>query len=156
MNLERRLQQLEKVTIGLFMTTGAAVAVANIVLRNVAPHHTPDWLDETLIYTVTWAIWLSIPGLARTHEHIINDAFLRYLPDRLVRILNVAALVLSLCLCLLLMTGGVFVVDLAVVFAERSDSSLQAPLWIYYLGLPVGMGLSSVCYALHLYRLIVQ
>ena len=89
-------------------------------------------------------------------RHIRADLIVRSLPQGLQWLLELVNLVIGLLYCGLVAKFGVDVVAFARMLDERSESSLQFPLWIFYIALPVSFGLMAVRYGLRLYRFLFR
>lgn len=128
--------------------TIASMVVASYAMasRYFAPEHSLDWADEMVVYLITWAIWLAGARAVLGAGHVKSDFFVHKLPAKWRRRIEHLQDFGSCLFCLTVMVGGIQVVQLAVHFGERSDSSLAMPLWIYYLCLPLGLASISARY----------
>ncbi len=105
-----------------------------------------------MVYVLVWALWLAAGGLSRDDEHVRAEVFTHLLGEPARRRLEVVHAAVGIAVCGAMAWGGVLVVEKSLVTGEHGESSLQIPLWIYYAGMPVGMGLMVAGYALRLVR----
>ena len=49
---------------------------------------------------------------------------------------------------------GYRTVSFAIEFGELTESSIQFPMWIYYVGLPIGMALMAIRYVFRLKTIV--
>ena len=91
-----------------------------------------------------------------TGRHIRADLVVRQLPAGLQYVLELVNLMVGLGYCTLVAWFGWKVVEFGKMLDERSESSLQFQLWIFYLILPIAFGLMTVRYVIRLYRFLFR
>lgn len=111
--------------------------------RYLFPEFAAGWVDELVIYTSVWAIWLSGSLLVAEQGHVRADVLAHFIDARLAQRLARFGLLLGFAFCALMVYAGLMVVALSLRLGERSDSVLALPLYLYYAGFPVGMGLMA-------------
>ena len=126
---------------------GAVLLSLEVMLtRYVIPQWHADWADEIIIILVLWAVWLSGGRLVSQKAHVTTDIIVNIASPRVLRLLAIPHYLLGLVFCGLYTWAGIEVVAFAVAIGEKSEASLQYPLWIYYLCIPVGMLLVAIRY----------
>ena len=141
---------VEKTLITSLTAASLLVSTYAMITRYLAPAFALDWADEAVIYLITWAIWLAGARAVMGADHIKADFAVKLLPCSWHRYIEMMQDFLAMTLCVVVMVGGIQVVQLSLMFGERSDSSLALPLWIYYLCLPFGLGVVAIRYACRL------
>ena len=144
------IERLEALAVGSLGLGALLVACWSTATRYFAPALAPDWGDEVVVYLAVWALWLTCGRLVRRNEHVCAEILALWLPQGARRLLEILHAVLGLAFCAVMAWAGVEVVQLGVRIAERSESSLQLPLALYYASMPTGMLLMASAYALRL------
>ncbi len=139
---------------GVLAACALALICYEVVVRYFIPAWLPDWGSEVTIYFTVWAMLIAGGSLVTTRRHIRADLLVRSLPERLQWLLELFNLIVGTLYCGLVAKFGLDVVTFARMLDERSESSIQFPLWIFYIALPIGFGLMAVRYALRLYRFL--
>ena len=125
--------------IGVLTGTALLLASYSAACRYLFPALAQGWVDELVIYFIVWAMWLSGHLLVSEGTHVRADLIGRFVaPVWSARLAAIVAAI-GFMFCCLMTYGGVMVVLLSVRLGEYSDSTLALPLWLYYLGFPVGM-----------------
>lgn len=141
--------------------TAALLAVAyvlstyGVVERYVISGSGTDWIYEVVVFGIVWAILLSVARIEHRRAHIRMDIVWR----RFTHIGKVRAefvsLMLGLAFSVFLVFSGWLVVQDAIMWDERSDSSLRLPYWIYYISLSTALSL-HVLFILHRLSLLAR
>lgn len=85
-------------------------------------------------------------------RHIRADLFIRRLPLKLQYLVEAANLFAGLVYCAISAKFGIDVVSFAQMLDVRSYSTLQFPLWIFYIALPLSFSLMSLRYLIRIHR----
>lgn len=142
--VRRHVERLTRTLIALCSGVALLLACEGILARYIDNALTFDWTGEVVVFLVIWAVFLSASDLAGRGAHIRVDLVTRLLPRPARRGFGVLAALLGIAVGVTLVWSGVLVVQGAIAWDERTTSSLQIPLWIYYLSLPVGAALLSL------------
>jgi C4-dicarboxylate transporter DctQ subunit len=145
-NIANVLSCLEKYIIGVMALGAIILVVVETVLRYAAPSHLTDWSGEATIYLVGWALMLSLPHLVAQDKHVRADLLHHQFSPLMRWFLDVCAVLIGIAFCGIVLWAGIDVVSFGLMFGEISDSSLQFPMWIFYLAVPVGFGTSLLRY----------
>lgn len=153
---ERIWGTIEDWIMGAFAASALALICYEVVARYFFPSMLKDWGSEVIIYFTVWAMLIAGGQLVLSARHIRADLVIRRLPERLQRALELFNLVVGLLYCGLVAKFGYDVVIFARMIDERSESSIQFPMWIFYIALPLAFGLMAIRYCLRLYRFVFR
>ncbi|MEZ5727442.1 MAG: TRAP transporter small permease [Burkholderiaceae bacterium] len=129
------------ITAGL-LAVAYLLSVYSVFERYVIGGAGTDWIWEVVVFGMVWAILLSVARIEHRRAHIRMDVVWRRFSDRGKVRAEYVSLLLGLAISLFLVYAGWFVVDDAMRWDERTDSSLRLPFWVYYLAL-------SSCFSVH-------
>ncbi len=125
--------------------------VFSVFARYVAVNLQIDWILEVVVFLIAWAVLLGLARIEKRAGHIRVDFVQNGFSDRNKRISEILSLTFALAVGVFYVWAGVLVVQEAIAWDERTDSTLRIPFWYYYLAL-------SVCFTIHaifiLHRLI--
>ncbi len=133
------------------MLFAAVVIVTWMVIYRVTGHST-YWELESAVYLMVAAVFLGSPYCLKTGGHVAVDLLGHYLPDGLLRPLNVVLGVIGLAVCAYLAYVGGELALRAFHEGERSGSLWNPPKWPLYVSMPVGLGLTALQYVAELLR----
>lgn len=160
---ERVWNRIEDAVIGLFAGAALLLICVEVLLRYFSDFmydtfgmRLPDWNSEVTIYLTVWAMLIAGSQLVLTGRHIRADLVVRQLPRPVQYVLELLNLLVGLGYCALVAWFGWKVVEFGQMLDERSESSLQFQLWIFYLILPIAFGLMAVRYLINLYRFLFR
>ncbi len=140
------LKSIEQFLMATLATISLLLAVWEMFMRYFLPGFLPDWTSEVVIYLITASVMLSGGLLVSENRHVHADLFLRMVPPTQQRYFEIMFCLLGIGLCLIIMKGGIGIVDFAYRLDERSDSSLQFPVYLYYVFVPTAFGLMGIHY----------
>lgn len=152
--LVRSWDTVERLAIGLLGAYGLFAALYQAVTRYALPQYAGQWADETMVYALIWAVFFAASALAGTEGHVRADLFLRLMPPRTRRAVEVFNTAIALIFTLGLTYYGVLIAWEAYVWGERSMTTLRFPMWIYFACVPVGAVLMVLRYLRRLYLLV--
>ncbi|PTC01727.1 TRAP transporter small permease [Thalassospira xiamenensis] len=155
-NIANVLSCLEKSLIGVMALAAIILVVVETVLRFAAPAHLTDWSGEVTIYLVGWALMLSLPHLVARDKHVRADLLHHQFSPLIRWWLDVFAILIGIGFCGIVLWAGIDVVSFGLMFGEISDSSLQFPMWVFYLAVPVGFGTSMLRYVVLLISKLLE
>lgn len=149
----RAAQALGKLNVVLL--TACALGIVAVTLNETAlrvfyPRGLPDWGAEVSTYMMAWGLMLSLPVLVLRGENIAADFLVNLIPAKMRRAIGLGEDIAGAVFCAFVAWGGYLATELAHRLGQISDTSLQFPMWMYILAVPVGFGLSSVAYMLRL------
>jgi C4-dicarboxylate transporter DctQ subunit len=150
--LEKVWDKAEELIIGVFSLIALGLIVFEVVARYFIPSILPDWGAELTTYLMITAILIAGSPLVLRGQHIRADLFIRRFPQKLQVVTEAANLLVGLIYCAIVAKFGWDVVVFAQMLDIRSYSSLQFPLWIFYVALPLSFGLMTLRYLKRVYR----
>jgi TRAP-type C4-dicarboxylate transport system permease small subunit len=150
MGLARALQAINRGVVALSMLAlvlAACVLTYSVVMRYL--FRTPtDWQDETAVFLMVGATFLSMAYVQSLRGHIGIDALAAVLPRR-VNTVRVHVLDgLSCLFCCFFTWKSAALLHEAWVEGQTTSSTWAAPLWIPYGLMTLGMGLLAAQIAL--------
>jgi C4-dicarboxylate transporter DctQ subunit len=134
-------ERLERLGVGSRGLLAILIACDSTAARYFFPAAAPDWGEELVVYLSIWALWLSVGRLVRRDEHVKAEIVVQLVTPRVRRWLEIIHATIGVVFCLVMGWAGAEVVGLSIAIGERSESALSMPLALYYLGMPIGMGL---------------
>ncbi len=94
-----------------------------------------DWVFEVCVFLLVWAVLLGVARIEKRAQHIRVDFLYNLLNERYRNITEVIALVFGILVALFFIYSGKLVVQDAILWDERSETTLRTPFWILYLAL---------------------
>jgi len=152
--LERAVTAIEQTLMGWLALGALVLACIEMFMRYFFPSQLPDWTSEVVIYQITAAVLASGGVLVKEGRHVHADLFIKNLPAKTRKMLNIFFSVVGCAFAVVMAKAGGDVVGFAYRLGETSDSSLQFPLYIYYLIIPTSFALIAFHYLILTYRLI--
>ncbi|MHB8708397.1 MAG: TRAP transporter small permease [Desulfuromonadales bacterium] len=117
--------------------------------------YTPLWSEELARYLIVWSIFIGVSVGVRENKHIGVDALLRFLPGKLKIasecLLNLIGIVV---VAVLIWTSIQFISH--TIDYEQLSPAMRIPMYIPYLAMPIGLGLSAVRFLQDIVRLFVK
>lgn len=138
------LDNLVGLTVALLFAAALILSLAGVAGRYVSTRLSPDWGGEVVVYLVIWAVLLGAARVLRRAAHIRVDFLYDRLPRRAQGLAEVLSLLIAFGLGAFLVWSGWLVVSEAMMWDERSISTLRMPLWIYYAALPASFALQLI------------
>lgn len=147
-------KRIEHYVVGLLGLLALLLSLYAMLTRYLLPEWSADWTEEVIIYLMLWAIWLAGGRLVVEHGHISTDVIVNIVSPRVRRLLAIPHNLLGLLFCGVYTYAGIEVVSFALQVGEKGETSLQFPLWVYYLSIPAGTLLMGLRYMQALYGLL--
>lgn len=120
-----------------------ALLVFSVFARYTAPSLQPQWVFEVCVFLLVWAILLGVARIEKRAGHIRVDFLLSMFGPKAKLAAEVFALIFGIAVAVLFIISGWIVIQDAMIWDERTESSLRLPFWIFYASL-------SVSFAVHL------
>lgn len=127
--------------------TAAALAITFVLLvYNVAtrylinfgilpPSVLLNWVFEVCVFLLVWAVLLGVARIEKRAQHIrVDFLYNRFGPKGQVAT-ELFALVFAAGVAIFFIYSGKIVVQDAILWDERSETTLRTPFWILYLAL---------------------
>ena len=94
--------------------------------------------EEIVIFSLAWAILLTLAQAGRKGYHIAVDLFTGKMPPKIKRAVNITISCLSIGYCALILVSSLKFIPHLYAIGVISESPLQLPMWIVYMAVPVG------------------
>ncbi len=153
---DKVLKGIRKAELGVagFMFISALIVLTlNVIFRRVSWMPTLDWAEEYMRYSSVWITFIGMALCAEDDSHVGVDILYQMSPTKAKKILKILCMLCALVFCAIFTYSSANYVIMAFTNMQRS-AVLQWPLWIVYLSLPLGAGLSTLQYTLLTIRFI--
>ncbi len=156
--LVRLLDRLENVTIlaaGLCLLAMMLVVTVDVLMRygfNAPLGWVYDFVGK---YLIVAAFFLAVSETFRRGGHVAVDLFRNMMKPGVRRVVDIVGYALTASVLLAMVVTGVETVERAYVRGEVITGVVSWPTWIYYVFLPVGIGLLLVRVVLHVADLVM-
>ena len=117
-----------------------------VVMRGMFNQPT-DWAIEISTYCVVIAGFLGMPHAYSAGKHINVDLLVQTFTDKTRCLLKVFTSAIGVVFCALLCTRGLDMALLSLELENRAPTTLQTPLWIPQMSLPIGFLLLTLQFA---------
>jgi C4-dicarboxylate transporter DctQ subunit len=138
----RTLAWIEDALCAFALGSVSIIIFGQVVSRYVF-NYTPDWSEELSRYLIVWTIFIGTAIGVRNNIHIGVDALLRLAPQRFKLVLEVALNVIGVAVSGALIWFSVGFIQNTIEFGQVSPS-MQIPMYIPYLAMPVGLSFAVV------------
>lgn len=116
----------------------------SVFARYVAVNWQIDWILEVVVFMIAWAVMLGVARIEKRAGHIRVDFVLHLMSEKWQRVAEFFALIFALIVGVFYVYAGIFVVEEAIMWGEKTDSTLQIPFWIYYLCMSVAFTIHAI------------
>ncbi len=103
----------------------------------VPPSVQLNWVFEICVFLLVWAVLLGVARIEKRAQHIRVDFLYNLFGHKSKIAAEIFALVFAIAVALFFIYSGKLVVDDAILWDERSETTLRTPFWILYLALSV-------------------
>lgn len=103
----------------------------------VPPSVQLNWVFEICVFMLVWAVLLGVARIERRAQHIRVDFLYNKFGPRGQLFTEAFALVFAMGVAVFFIYSGTIVVEEAIMWDERSETTLRTPFWILYAALPV-------------------
>ena len=138
------------VVFGMLALLGASLVLTSSVVTRYLFKSSTDWQDETAVFLLVGATFLSGAFVQSIRGHVGIEAIGTLLSRRADAMRRVAVDLLCLAFCALFSWKSWTLLHEAWVDKQTTASSWAPPLWIPYLMMAVGMTLLTVQLLVHL------
>lgn len=145
----RWLHRIENLILALVFAAMLFLAAGQIVQRNFTGGGAV-WTDELLRNMVLWIALLGAMAATRTTRHIGIDVFTRFLPPRLVLVVQAVTMICTSGICAVI---AYYSWEFLRGEREYGGTALggAVPSWVLLVILPAGFAVIAVRYAFHSY-----
>ena len=96
-----------------------------------------NWVFEICVFLLVWAVLLGVARIEKRAQHIRVDFLYNQFSPKVKLATEVFALIFAMGVAGFFIYSGQIVVQDAILWDERSETTLQTPFWILYAALPV-------------------
>lgn len=122
--------------VGMFLGLSMLFVFSDAMLR-VLFGYSIFWLQEVILYFIIWSTMIGAAVAVRHNEHIKVDFLIEKLKPQHQFILNLATSMIGLIFSIVFTVSGLKLVIDAYTTEVASITTLETPLWIPYLILPI-------------------
>lgn len=133
---------IERVLITVMMMIMVVLIFTQVFTRYVLGNSL-GWTEEASRYLFIWLIFLSIGIAFVDKKHISIDILIDILPEKFKKVILQISYLLLMGLSIFLFIQGMELIGKLQEFSQKS-STLQIPMWMIYLSLPVGFLVSCI------------
>lgn len=134
--LLKKIDSAGRFLVGLMLGVSVLLVFTDAVLRTTVGYSI-FWIQEIILYLVIWSTFMGAALAVRKGEHIQVTFILERLPKRAQRFLNIGTALIGLIFSIAFIISGVQLVIDAYSNGLASTSTLEVPLWIPYLIMPI-------------------
>lgn len=96
-----------------------------------------NWVFEICVFLLVWAVLLGVARIEKRAQHIRVDFLYNRFGPKGQLLTEVFALIFAMGVAGFFIYSGHLVVQDALLWDERSETTLRTPFWILYAALPV-------------------
>lgn len=131
---------IEYYIVGILSLTAILIGFYGIIMRYIFVQPI-GWSEEVIIYLMAWALLIILSPVQRDNEHIRLDMLYNRYPQKAKPFVDLFIILISLIFVAVVIIYGLQIVESLKVTNQLSQSTLQMPLWIIRLSVPVGFAL---------------
>ncbi len=120
----------------------------------VPPSVQLNWVFEVCVFLLVWAVLLGVARIEKRAQHIRVDFLYNRFGPKTQALAEIFALLFAVAVAVFFIYSGKLVVQDAILWDERSETTLRTPFWILYLALSVSFGI-HLLFILERLRLLV-
>jgi TRAP-type C4-dicarboxylate transport system permease small subunit len=129
--------KVELAFVGIMALAGAFVGFYGILMRYVFVKPV-GWVEEVLTYLLVWALLVIISPVQQDNGHIRVESLIDRVSPAWRKVLELLSIIVSFAFCLVMIYYGWNIVEFLLLLDQMSESSLQFPMWLVRLSIPVG------------------
>jgi len=148
------LKKAEEMLLVVLMIVMCAVIFAATVARFTGLFVIP-WAEELARYCMIWVIFLGIGVAACNGEHFCVEALELFCSKKVLKVIYVLNSVLVAAFSIFASYYGVTILQKQMASGQVTPS-LQWPMWIMYLSIPLGLILMALCYVWHTFEKVTE
>ena len=137
-----------------------ALLVYNVATRYlisfgwVSPSVQLNWVFEICVFMLVWAVLLGVARIEKRAQHIRGDFLNNQFGPKGRMWTEIFALVFAIGVAGFFIYSGQIVVQDAILWDERSETTLRTPFWILYASLPVAFAV-HLLFIIERFRVLV-
>jgi TRAP-type C4-dicarboxylate transport system permease small subunit len=135
-------ENIEKYAVVVLFMVFSALMVLNVIMRFIFQNSLP-WASEAVLTIFIWFVWFAVSYAFKEDAHINVTAVTGLLPEKAQALLKLLVNLAIVAFFLIVAVTGIQLLGHNSVVGKTS-LLLKYPMWLFYLSLPIGMGLSIV------------
>lgn len=104
------------------------------------------WAEELVRFPMVWAFFISLGAAGRAGHMIRTEMLVDRMPPVIRRLMNIVSTALGVVFCGVLFYAAIPVITRYYTMGMKTDSSLDFPMWILFLAMPIGATLAGTYY----------
>jgi TRAP-type C4-dicarboxylate transport system permease small subunit len=120
----------------------------------VPPSVQLNWVFEICVFLLVWAVLLGVARIEKRAQHIRVDFLYNQFGPKGQLVTEILALLFGMGVAGFFIYSGQLVVQDAMLWDERSETTLRTPFWILYAALPVAF-LVHLLFIIERFRVLV-
>lgn len=100
--------------------------------------HSYFWAEEAVRYLIIWGFFLTIGTAGRAGHHIRAELIVEMLPRGIQRLSHLLASICGLLFSVVLLSASIPQVQRYYTMGMRTESTLDLPMWVLFLAMPIG------------------
>lgn len=140
--LEKGLTHAENAVNGFLILAGVLVLFVNIIARAVF-HNASSWAEEAIRYSIIWVTFFGGSQCAKASNHVGIDILVEALPKGCRKYVYAFSSLLACGFCVFCAWYGWSLTDM-VITNNRVSAAMEMPMWILYISIPIGFGLTAI------------
>ena len=155
--MNKLLKPLEWIenTLAVVSMTVVSLIVFGQVISRYGFNYTPIWAEELSRFLVVWSIFIGVAIGVRNNQHIGVDAVIRFLPHKLKLASEVLLNLIGVVVLGILIFNSIEFIQHTMEY-EQLSPAMRIPMYIPYIAMPVGLGLSIVHFLHNIVKLFVN
>ena len=127
--IDKVLTHVENAITGSLFIASLLVLGWNIIMRKVF-HNASTWAEEAIRYAIIWVTFVGSSQCAKSGNHVGIDILVEALPKGCRKYVFCA-------------WYGWSLTDM-VITNNRVSAAMEMPMWILYISIPIGFGLTAI------------
>lgn len=126
----------------LSIATGLALTATSVMLIEAFSrgflNHSYFWAEELVRFLMIWAFFMSLGAAGRSGHHIRTELIVEMLPRSWQRTANGLASLVGIGFSVILFAASVPQVHRYYTMGMQTESTLDLPMWLLFLAMPLG------------------
>lgn len=142
-SLEKILSGFEKFILIFGIMSGAVVLFINVILRNLGMSLT--WAEEYARFAIIWITFAGCGAAVREKAHMSITALYDVSGERVKKVMLIFINICSLVFSLFMLYYGIRL-TIKIFQTMQLSPTLQLPMWLIYISVPIGGALMALRY----------
>ena len=163
--IDKVLTHVENAITGSLFIASLLVLGWNIIMRKVF-HNASTWAEEAIRYAIIWVTFVGSSQCAKSGKHVGIDILVEALPKGMRtaefrefagcrKYVYAFSSLLACGFCVFCAWYGWSLTDM-VITNNRVSAAMEMPMWILYISIPIGFGLTAIRFLIDAIRKLRQ